>query len=177
MQHWYCVHTKPRAEAQALEHLQRQGFECLLPRLQRTTLRNGRRHTGVEALFPRYLFLHADAQTTSLAPVRSTQGAVGLVRTAGLPATVPDEFIERLQADANADLQHGTFRFPPAIYAVAVAFSTFQVITAAFSPLSSTVVRALHVGFLLLMTFLLMPPAGRRWIGWIVGGIGFVFSF
>lgn len=103
MQHWYCVHTKARAEAQALEHLQRQGFECLLPRLQRTTLRNGRRHTRVEALFPRYLFLRADAQTTSLAPVRSTKGAVGLVRTAGLPATVPDEFIERLRADANAE--------------------------------------------------------------------------
>lgn len=103
MQHWYCVHTKPRAEAQALEHLQRQGFECLLPRLQRTVLRNGRRQTVVEALFPRYLFLRADAETTSLAPVRSTKGAVGLVRTAGLPATVPDDFIERLRADANAD--------------------------------------------------------------------------
>ena len=103
MQHWYCVHTKPRAEAQALEHLQRQGFECLLPRLQRRVLRNGRRQTVVEALFPRYLFLRADAEATSLAPVRSTKGAVGLVRTAGLPATVPDEFIERLQADANAD--------------------------------------------------------------------------
>lgn len=103
MQHWYCVHTKPRAEAQALEHLQRQGFECLLPRLQRTVLRNGRRQTVVEALFPRYLFLRADAEATSLAPVRSTKGTVGLVRTAGLPATVPDDFIERLQADANAD--------------------------------------------------------------------------
>lgn len=103
MQRWYCVHTKPRAEAQALEHLRRQGFECLLPRLQRHVLRNGRRQTGVEALFPRYLFLRADAEATSLAPVRSTKGAVGLVRTAGLPATVPDEFIERLQADANAD--------------------------------------------------------------------------
>ena len=103
MQQWYCVHTRPRAEAQALGHLQRQGFECLLPRLQRTVLRNGRRQTVVEALFPRYLFLRADAEATSLAPVRSTKGAVGLVRTAGLPATVPDEFIERLQADANAD--------------------------------------------------------------------------
>ena len=103
MQHWYCVHTKPRAEAQALEHLQRQGFECLLPRLQRTTLRNGRRHTAVEALFPRYLFLRADTEATSLAPVRSTKGAVGLGRTAGLPATVPDDFIERLRADAKTD--------------------------------------------------------------------------
>lgn len=103
MQRWYCVHTKPRAEAQALEHLRRQGFECLLPRLQRTVLRSGRRQTVVEALFPRYLFLRANAEATSLAPVRSTKGAVGLVRTAGLPATVPDDFIERLQADANAD--------------------------------------------------------------------------
>ena len=103
MLHWYCVHTKPRAEAQALEQLQRQGFHCLLPRLQRTVLRNGRRQTVVEALFPRYLFLRADAEATSLAPVRSTKGAVGLVRTAGLPATVPDDFIERLRADANAE--------------------------------------------------------------------------
>lgn len=102
MQQWYCVHTRPRAEAQALGHLQRQGFECLLPRLQRTVLRNGRRQTVVEALFPRYLFLRADAETTSLAPVRSTRGAVGLVRTAGLPATVPEDFMARLLADADA---------------------------------------------------------------------------
>lgn len=103
MLRWYCVQTRPRAEAQALEHLQRQGFDCLLPRLQRSVIRNGRRQMTVEALFPRYLFLHADADTTSLAPVRSTRGAVGLVRTAGLPATVPDELIERLLVDANAD--------------------------------------------------------------------------
>ena len=103
MQRWYCVHTRSRAEAQALEHLQRQGFQCLLLRLQRSVIRSGRRRMTVEALFPRYLFLRADAAATSLAPVRSTRGAIGLVRTAGLPATVPDELIERLRADANAD--------------------------------------------------------------------------
>ncbi len=76
--------------------------------------------------------------------------------------------------DAGAELQHGTAPMAPAVFTVAVAFSTFQVITAAFSPLPSTVVRAVHVGFLLLMTFLLLPPAGRRWIGWLIGGAGFV---
>ena len=80
-------------------------------------------------------------------------------------------------ADADADLQHGTIHFTKAVFAVAIAFSTFQVITAAFSPISSTVVRAVHVGFLLLMTFLLMPPLKQRWIGWLVGGVGFVVSF
>lgn len=103
MQRWYCVHTLPRAESKALEHLQRQGYECFLPRLQRRLLRGGRRQNVLEALFPRYLFLRADAEITSLAPVRSTRGAVGLVRTAGLPATVPDDFIERLRDDADAD--------------------------------------------------------------------------
>ena len=41
-------------------------------------------------------------------------------------------------------------------------FSVFQLVTSAFSPLSSTVVRALHVGFLLLLTFLLHPWRGGR---------------
>jgi TRAP transporter 4TM/12TM fusion protein len=80
-------------------------------------------------------------------------------------------------ADADADLQHGAVRFTRAVFAIAIAFSTFQIITAAFSPISSTVVRAVHVGFLLLMTFLLMPPFRQRWLGWIVGGVGFVISF
>jgi TRAP transporter 4TM/12TM fusion protein len=80
-------------------------------------------------------------------------------------------------ADADADLQHGSAHFTTAVFAIAIAFSTFQVITAAFSPISSTVVRAVHVGFLLLMTFLLMPPFKQRWLGWILGGVGFVASF
>ncbi len=75
--------------------------------------------------------------------------------------------------DADADLQHGSAPLPRAVFAVAVAFSTFQVVTAAFSPVSSSVVRAVHVGFLLLMTFLLVPPLSRRGLGWLIGGLGF----
>ena len=60
---------------------------------------------------------------------------------------------------------------------MAVAFSTYQVYTAAFAPLSSVVMRALHVGFLLLLTFLMFPTFarhGRRgaWFGWLLGGLG-----
>ena len=78
--------------------------------------------------------------------------------------------------DADADLQHGSAALPRMVFWIAVAFSSFQVITAAFSPVSSSVVRAVHVGFLLLMTFLLMPPLSRRWLGWLLGGVGFVFG-
>ncbi|MDP1981702.1 MAG: hypothetical protein Q8K23_04100, partial [Sulfuritalea sp.] len=40
---------------------------------------------------------------------------------------------------------------------LALAFSTYQLIVAAFHPLSSLVIRSLHVGFLLCLTFILYP--------------------
>lgn len=45
-----------------------------------------------------------------------------------------------------------------ALTALALAFSTYQLIVAAFHPLSSLVTRSLHVGFLLALTFILYPP-------------------
>ncbi|MDO8319448.1 TRAP transporter permease [Rhodoferax sp.] len=71
-----------------------------------------------------------------------------------------------------------------AIFWVALLFSSFQLITAAFSPLSSQVVRAVHVGFVLLLIFALFPPfeysdrhaAKGRVLGWLLGLTGFVFS-
>ena len=51
----------------------------------------------------------------------------------------------------------------------ALAFSLYQLYTAAFSPLSSLVMRSLHVGFLLLLTYLLFPAwrgASRKKIAW-----------
>jgi TRAP transporter 4TM/12TM fusion protein len=77
-------------------------------------------------------------------------------------------------APAAAEGHAGTPSFTSAIFAVAVVFSSFQVVSAAFAPLSSSVVRAIHVGFLLLMTFTLYPPAGQRWLGWILGSVAFV---
>lgn len=69
---------------------------------------------------------------------------------------------------------------PTAIFWIAVVFSCFQVWTAAFSPISSQIVRVVHVGFVLLMIFTLYPgPFGRLskvW-GWLLGIVGFVLSF
>ena len=71
-----------------------------------------------------------------------------------------------------------------AIFWIALAFSCFQLVTAAFSPLSSQVVRTVHVGFVLWLIFLLYPPFGNsaRWsgigraLGWALGLTGFVFG-
>lgn len=69
-----------------------------------------------------------------------------------------------------------------AIFWIALLFSSFQIVTAAFSPLSSQVVRAIHVGFVLLMVFVLHPgwragAGGWRPLGWALGLMGFVASF
>ena len=64
------------------------------------------------------------------------------------------------------------------IFWVALAFSSFQLVTAAFSPLSSQVVRAVHVGFLLLLGFALIAALKtenktlKAWF-WALGLIGF----
>lgn len=65
------------------------------------------------------------------------------------------------------------------VFWIAIAFVTFQLITSMFSPLSSQVVRSVHVGFLLLLIFWLAGDArqgGLRWLCWMLGGVGFVLG-
>ncbi len=72
-----------------------------------------------------------------------------------------------------------------ALFWVAILFSTYQLWMASFHPLSSQVIRAIHVGFVLLMVFALFPPFEDRspglarlgrMLGWTLGLTGFVFS-
>ncbi|MFO1315556.1 MAG: TRAP transporter permease [Burkholderiales bacterium] len=81
----------------------------------------------------------------------------------------------------DAEEVGGKLELPRAVFWIAIVFSSFQVITAAFSPLSSQVVRAIHVGFVLLMVFVLHPVlfkgAAGRAAGWALGLVGFAFSF
>lgn len=80
----------------------------------------------------------------------------------------------------NVDQDEKVEIFTRSVFWVAVLFSAFQIYTAAFSPLSSQVVRAIHVGFVLLMIFTLHPRFfGFRvvWLGWVLGLVGFAFSF
>ena len=71
-----------------------------------------------------------------------------------------------------------------AIFWIALAFSCFQLVTAAFSPLSSQVVRTVHVGFVLLLVYAILPPFERnprlishgRRLGWLLGLLGFGFG-
>lgn len=99
---WYVVLCKPRQEAIAYENLLRQGFEVYLPRMLVRQRRKGGWVDAIQVLFPRYLFVRADRFRQSTASIRSTRGAVSLVRFGIEPAVVPDHVIESIMAREDA---------------------------------------------------------------------------
>ncbi len=97
MSHWYAIHTKPRQEETALVHLERQGFDCYLPRARERRLLRHRYTVVTLPLFPRYLFARLDLTTQNTAPIRSTQGVVGLVRFGLHLPSLPEDFVDMLR--------------------------------------------------------------------------------
>ncbi|MFA5677834.1 MAG: TRAP transporter permease [Pseudomonas sp.] len=71
--------------------------------------------------------------------------------------------------------------WPRALFYVALLFSTYQIITAAFHPLSTQVMRAGHVGFLLMLVYLSYPLRGnaRPWqpLAWVLALAGMATFF
>jgi transcriptional antiterminator RfaH len=105
---WYLLQSKPSGELHAKLNLERQGYEVYFPRLQQANWVAGQFIERIGALFPRYLFVRLDAGRQSFAPLRSTVGAVGLVRFGTRFACVPDEVIRELRD--RADGQTGLHR-------------------------------------------------------------------
>lgn len=67
-----------------------------------------------------------------------------------------------------------------ALFLIAIVFSAFQIVVAAYHPLSSQVVRAIHVGFMLLMTFALMqhwlPRRSVPALAWLLGVLALLLA-
>jgi TRAP transporter 4TM/12TM fusion protein len=70
-------------------------------------------------------------------------------------SAAPDPGVEEFsEHGVQRRLGGGALRF---VTGLALAFSAYQLVVAAFHPLSSLVIRSLHVGFLLALTFLIYP--------------------
>ncbi|MCX7898400.1 MAG: TRAP transporter permease [Rhodocyclaceae bacterium] len=70
-------------------------------------------------------------------------------------ASAPDHGLEKVSEHGMTRRLGG--RWARVFAALALAFSAYQLIVAAFHPFSSLVTRSFHVGFLLALTFLLYP--------------------
>ena len=113
MKNWYLIHTKPKQEIAAEENLLRQNYCIYLPMLMSRRRRNGKTRRTIEALFPRYLFIHLDDSTDDWAPIRSTIGVSELVRFGMVPAKVSEELVAAIKKRENDEgiheLQSGDF--------------------------------------------------------------------
>lgn len=92
---WYLIQTRPRQEARAEEHLQRQHYECWRPLRPAAGGKQPARHA--EPLFPGYLFIRLDRDQDNWYPIRSTRGVSRVVSFGGQPTPVQDELIEQLR--------------------------------------------------------------------------------
>jgi transcriptional antiterminator RfaH len=90
---WYVVQTRPRQELRAREHLERQGFHCVLPMLRVEKIRRRVRQWVEEPLFARYLFIELDSEGAGWNAVRSTRGVSQVVQFGGVPARLPAEWM------------------------------------------------------------------------------------
>lgn len=98
MDRWYVVQTQPRAEAKALHHLDRQGYDAYVPRYLKRRRHARRVETVAAPLFPRYLFVRFDLETVRWRAIRSTVGVTHLVCNGDLPTPAPHGIVESIQA-------------------------------------------------------------------------------
>ncbi|MEL7938653.1 transcription/translation regulatory transformer protein RfaH [Pseudomonas delhiensis] len=95
---WYLVQCKPRQAPRALEHLERQGYQCVLYTHQIERLQKGKLQQLTEPLFPGYLFIQLDRVDDNWLPIRSTRGVSQIVGFGGRPTPVPDSVIVKLNS-------------------------------------------------------------------------------
>ena len=110
---WFAVYTKPRQEHIALENLERQDFKCFLPMAINPYQRRSASKLRIEPLFPRYLFLNANADQQSLGPVRSTRGVCSLVRSGMQLVTMPEPVIQTISR--RCDPETGLINLDPVL--------------------------------------------------------------
>jgi transcriptional antiterminator RfaH len=90
------VHTKPRNEVRARDHLVHQGYRCLLPMRGTQAVRSGRVVMGAEPLFPRYLFISLSEVHSDWTRIRSTRGVSGLVRFGTRVPSLADQVVAQI---------------------------------------------------------------------------------
>lgn len=103
MSSWYVVYTKPKKDAYAEQMLRDQGFETFRPKIRFHRIGKESQVTVTESLFPRYLFIRLDEETSNWVAVRSTTGVSNFVRFGKTVAKASDQLIGDLQSMVDAN--------------------------------------------------------------------------
>lgn len=125
---WYLVQCKPRQDERAQCNLRNQGFVCYRPVRRVQKVRQRRRVSVVESLFPGYLFIRLDRLQDNWSSIRSTRGVSHIVSFAKEPARVPAALINQLKTSESDCIEHAAFRAGDHVRIIEGAFSELEAI-------------------------------------------------
>ena len=101
---WYLVHTHPKSERRAEQHLGFQGFRTYVPCIRKTVRHARQLRTVTAPVFPRYAFIILDLNRDRWLSVKSTIGVSNLFVCNDRPAPVPVGVVEALIAQTKGNL-------------------------------------------------------------------------
>jgi transcriptional antiterminator RfaH len=100
---WYVVQTQPNRENLAVSHLERQGFDVWLPRIERIISHARQTKRVRRPLFPGYLFINLDLRTARWRAINGTVGVNHIVSLGQAPSVVDSAFMTALKMTENMD--------------------------------------------------------------------------
>ena len=99
---WYVVQTKPGQTLKAKAELENQEFDIFCPMINVEKLKQGKRSTLSEPMFPGYLFIYLSEMASNWRPIRSTRGVSRLISFGNTPARVPKPVLQQLRDQLRA---------------------------------------------------------------------------
>lgn len=101
---WFLAQLKPNGFDRAVINLERQEIKSFMP-LRHVQVRRGNRSTlKPQPLFPGYLFVNVDSESSQWRAINSTYGVSKLVSFGAQgPAPLPDQFISGLIARCDEE--------------------------------------------------------------------------
>ena len=99
---WFVAQLKPNGFATAKYNLERQGFKIFMPLVERTVTHARTKKRVMRALFPGYVFLTFDRDSTQWRKINNTFGVSNLImECANLPARVPVSLMNALLSSCD----------------------------------------------------------------------------
>jgi transcription termination/antitermination protein NusG len=99
---WYTIYTHSRHEAKVERILQDKKLEVFLPRVTTLSRRRDRKILLKLPLFPGYLFVHTNLDSSGYREILKAPGVVHLLGNKG-PAPLPEEIINSIKTIVDSD--------------------------------------------------------------------------
>ena len=94
---WFVVQIKPNSYELAIRNLERQGFQTLLPKMKVTIKKENKFINKDAFLFPGYVFVGIDLQSSNWSKINSTYGVLKLLSFNNKPSEISYDFIMALK--------------------------------------------------------------------------------